>query len=79
MDSEALQRLVEQARNDPAFLHALVFKTESVLKDVDYLDRKSRAALVAVTPEEAIARLAGSGSSGVDGRRDTVVATDYAP
>jgi hypothetical protein len=59
MDRNALHKLVEQARNDPKFLHALVFDTESVLKQIDYLDRGTKAALVRISPEEAIAAIAG--------------------
>lgn len=72
MDRYALQKLVEQARNDPKFLHALVFDTESVLKQVDYLDRGAKAALVRITPEEAIAALTGT-------RAAVDAGQDYAP
>jgi hypothetical protein len=54
MDRNALHKLVEQARNDPKFLHALVFDTESVLKQIG-----TKAALVRISPEEAIAAIAG--------------------
>ena len=72
MDPEALQRLVEEAREDPQFFHALVFDTESVLKQIDYLDRSTKAALVGISPEEAIAAISGTSSI-------AVTAQDYAP
>lgn len=59
MDRYGLQKLVEQARNDPKFLHALVFDAAAVLKQVDYLDRGAKATLVRHSPEEAIAALLG--------------------
>lgn len=62
MNRDALQKLVEQARNDPKFLHALVFEPESVLQGLDYLDRGTKASLVSNSPEEAIAALAGTRS-----------------
>lgn len=72
MDRYGLDKLVEQARNDPKFLHALVFNAEAVLNKVDYLDRGTKATLVRHTPEEAIAALVGI--------RATVDTTDqYAP
>lgn len=59
MDPKALQKLVEQAKNDPKFFHALVFDTESVLKQLDYLDRESKAAMVAISPEQILAAIGG--------------------
>jgi hypothetical protein len=72
MDRNTLQRLVEQARNDPKFFHALVFDTENIMKEIDYLDRGTKAALVRMSPEEAIATIAGA-------RSLVVTAQDYAP
>lgn len=63
MESNALQKLIDRARGDPQFLHALVFDTESVLKEIDYLDRGTKASLVAISPEEAIARIVGARSA----------------
>lgn len=60
MERYELQKLIEQARKDPKFLHALVFDAESVLKQIDYLDRGAKAGLVRITPEEKIAALTGS-------------------
>lgn len=60
MDRKVLQRLVDQAKSDPKFLHALVFDPESVLKQLDYLDRNARAKLVGNDPIEVLAGILGS-------------------
>lgn len=62
MDRNALQKLVDQARQDPKFFHALVFNTESVLKQIDYLDRGTKSALVEISPEKVIATICGARS-----------------
>lgn len=72
MDRKVMQKLVEQAQKDPKFLHALVFEPESVLKQVDYLDRSARARLVGNSPEDALAAILGV-------RLGTEVSSDYAP
>jgi hypothetical protein len=72
MDRKVVQKLVEQARKDPKFLHALVFEPESVLKQVDYIDRSARAKLVGNSPEDAMAAIFGV-------RLGTDAAADYAP
>lgn len=61
---EILERLVEQARKDPAFFHALVFEPEKVLTKIDYADRYVKGSIVAIRPEDVIAGLAGLGISG---------------
>jgi hypothetical protein len=72
MERNAMQRLIDQAKSDPKFLHALVFNTESVLGQIDYLDRGSKAALVGASPEEKIARIFGM-------RPSSSASQDYAP
>jgi hypothetical protein len=72
MDRKLVQKLVEQARKDPKFLHALVFEPESVLKQVDYVDRSARARLVGNSPEDAMAAIFGV-------RLGTEANADYAP
>ena len=62
MDRNQLKKLVEQAKRDPKFLHALVFDAESVLKDIDYLDRATRGKLVANSPEAVLAAICGERS-----------------
>lgn len=54
MDAKAFKQLVEQAKSDPQFFHDLVFSPEKVIADLDYVDKKSKGALVAMTPEEVI-------------------------
>lgn len=65
MDPKAFQKLVEQAKADPKFFHALVFDTEKVLPSLDFLDQDTKAALVANRPEDVIGRLV-SGPPGCD-------------
>jgi len=72
MDHKSLRKLVDQAKEDPKFFHALVFNTESVLKQIDYLDREIRATLERNSPEEAIAKICGV-------RPVVTTAQDYAP
>ncbi len=59
MDAKSLDRLVEQAKKDPQFFHDLVFKPESTLRDLDYLDRSERANLVGAQPAEILGQLIG--------------------
>ena len=56
---EALDRLIEQARKDPAFFHGLVFNPEATLAGVEYLDRREKGKIVEIAPEDVIAGLAG--------------------
>jgi hypothetical protein len=72
MDPEALQKLLAQAREDPKFLHALVFDPESVLSQVDYLDRRTKSRLVGNDPEEVFATIVGARSA-------AAFPPDYAP
>ena len=58
---EALDRLIEQAKTDPAFFHGLVFKPEETLAQVDYLERQDKAKILELSPEDVIAGLAGVG------------------
>ncbi|MHA2423926.1 MAG: hypothetical protein ACXAEF_04010 [Candidatus Thorarchaeota archaeon] len=72
MDNNEIERLVDQARKDPKFFHALVFNTESALKQVDYLDSKIKSNLVKNSPEVVIAKICGI-------RPQTKTAMDYEP
>lgn len=56
---QALQQLVEQAREDPKFFHALVFDPESALGSADYLDRREKGMIISLAPEDVVAGLAG--------------------
>ena len=60
MDRKIAEKLVELARKDPKFLQALVFEPETVFKQVDFVDRASRARLVGNSPEDAVASLFGA-------------------
>ena len=72
MDRKIVQKLVEQAKKDPKFLQALVFEPETVLKQVDFVDRASLARLVGNSPEDAVAALFGA-------RLGSDTNSDYAP
>jgi len=56
---ESLNRLVEQARKDPAFFHSLVFSPDKVLDKIDYLDRREKGMIVGLAPEDVVAGIAG--------------------
>jgi hypothetical protein len=72
MDRKVVQKLVEQARKDPKFLHALVFEPASVLKEMDYLDRSALGRLIGNSPEDALAAIFGV-------RLGAEAGSDYAP
>jgi len=55
--AEGLKRLVEHARRDPTFFHELVFDPEKVIRQLNYLDRKAKAALLSINPENVIRNL----------------------
>lgn len=54
MDTETINRLVKQARNDPEFFHALVFDPEKVFSQVDYLNHNAKSLLQTIKPEYLI-------------------------
>jgi hypothetical protein len=58
MDPDTFNKLIERAKSDPKFFHALVFEPESVLGEID-LPRASKATLISRSPAESLARLAG--------------------
>jgi hypothetical protein len=61
MDMEALKRVVERARKDAAFFHALVFDPERVLAKLPGMERRTKARLLALDPEQLIGRLLAEG------------------
>ena len=67
---EMLERLVDQAREDPAFLHALVFAPERALDKLEYLGRRQKGRLVAIRPEDIISGMVGVGGFGGFGGGD---------
>lgn len=50
MDPKAFQELVNLAKAEPEFFHALVFDVEKVLSSLNDLDPAAKAALVANKP-----------------------------
>jgi hypothetical protein len=56
---QALQRLVEHARDDPEFFHALVFDPEKALATADYLDRREKGMIISLEPTDVVAGLVG--------------------
>jgi hypothetical protein len=56
---ESLDRLIEQAQNDPAFFHGLIFKPEETLAKIDYLERQEKAKILELRPQDVIAGLVG--------------------
>ena len=57
MDAEQLKHLVDRARKDPAFFHALVFDPEKAINDIPEVDRRIKASLLGINPEKVIGRL----------------------
>jgi len=60
MNREIIQRIVLEAKEDPNFFHSLVFEPEKILNRLDYLDRKSKSAVVSIDPASVVASLFGS-------------------
>ena len=56
---EALDHLIEKARNDPEFFHLLVFQPEKAIGQLDFLDRREKGRIVAIDPEDVISGLIG--------------------
>ena len=60
MADKTLERLLEQAKADPKFFHALVFDPQSILDELEYVDRGIKGAIIALDPEQLIGDLIGS-------------------
>lgn len=56
---EALEKLITKAKDDPAFFHSMVFDPEGAIGGLDFLDRREKAMLVALAPEDVFAGLLG--------------------
>jgi hypothetical protein len=56
---EAIERLMERARNEPEFFHRLVFDPERTIAELDYLGRREKAMLVSRSPEDVVSGLVG--------------------
>jgi hypothetical protein len=59
MDPKVFSKLVEKAKADPAFFHALIFTPEKILGDVQELDRSAKGALMGQNPAALVARAVG--------------------
>jgi len=56
---EGLEKLLEQAKKDPQFLHNLIFNSEEAITKLDYLTKDQKASLIAISPETIFAGLTG--------------------
>lgn len=52
--NEALSSIIEKAKNDAKFFHALVFNPEEALKGLTELDRRTKGAIVSANPEDLL-------------------------
>lgn len=59
--TDMLEKIVEMAKKDPKFFHDLVFNSEETISKLDFLDRRGKASLIALSPNEVIAGLIGVG------------------
>ena len=59
MNAKQFNQLLKEVENDPKFLHALVFDTERALEKLNFLDRKSKAAILSLEPQEFIGVIVG--------------------
>jgi hypothetical protein len=59
--NNALAAIVERAKNDPAFFHALVFQPEDALKELRDVDRRIKGTIIGANPER-IVELVASGT-----------------
>jgi hypothetical protein len=73
MERETLERLVEEARNDPELFHALVFNPEETISKLDYINRREKAMIVALNPEDIIAGMVGQ----IRGPKDQLAVCGY--
>lgn len=57
--NEIIASIVEKAKNDPKFFHALVFDPESVLKDLKDVDRGVKASIIGQNPDDILRIITG--------------------
>ncbi len=55
---EAVKRIMERAKADPTFFHALVFNPEKILSELNELGRYEKAAILAINPENIFIEIA---------------------
>lgn len=58
-EESGLDRLVREAREDPAFFHDLVYNTEDVIGRLDYLSRQEKASILSIDPDSLVVGIAG--------------------
>lgn len=58
--NEVLASIVEKAKNDPKFFHALVFDPETALKDLKDVDRHIKASIIGQDPQDILRIITGS-------------------
>jgi hypothetical protein len=56
---EAVEQLIDKAKKDPKFFHSLVFDAENTIGGLDFLDRREKAMLVALSPDDVFSGLLG--------------------
>lgn len=66
MDMKTLQRILQQAREDASFFHALVFEPERVLPQLGFLDDHAKEKIGNINPGSLIAMIVGEISAGCD-------------
>jgi hypothetical protein len=58
-DQSGLDKLKQEAANDPKLFHNLIFKTEDTVKRLKYLSDDAKAAIIRVRPEDLASGIAG--------------------
>ena len=56
MEQDELKKLIEKARKDPEFFHALVFDPDKAVSHMVSADRQAKAAVYGIQPEELLAK-----------------------
>lgn len=56
MEQDELKQLIEKARKDPEFFHALVFDPDKAVSHMVSADRQAKAAVYGIQPEELLAK-----------------------
>ena len=60
MDQKKFSKIIQKAQKDPKFLHQLIFKPESAIKELDdSLDRQMLGNMISKNPAEIIAKTIG--------------------
>ncbi|GGD08959.1 hypothetical protein [Hyunsoonleella pacifica] len=59
MDAKQFNQLLKEVKGDPKLLHSLIFETEKAIDKLEFLDRKTKASILALDPEEFIGVITG--------------------